>query len=192
MRIRAGVRSGAVARHRDRVAHHRQHRRTGRGARPGSRRRTCVTNCRMMARRHVLDAVHHLQREPPERRPDDDAAGHGEEERRRHRRRRRTRWRPRRRPPGDRSAARWRRSAGFRLRESSGCDAAAAAGGARPSPPRRRAARRWRRARSPAPRACPASACAHDGDRHRRQSDGEDDQAGDRRPVVPEVRSEAS
>ena len=51
----------------------------------------------------------------------------------------------------------------------------------------RRAARRWRRARWPAPTAFPAQRASDDGNSDGGQSDRDDHQARDRRPVVLEV-----
>ena len=84
MRIRAGVRSGAVRAAGNGVAHHREHTRQADPVRqdPDPERGDELKNDR---RRHVLHTVDHPQREPPERRTDDDAAGHREQERRRNR-----------------------------------------------------------------------------------------------------------
>ena len=137
---------------------------------------------------HVLDAIQHPQRDHAQHRTDDDAAGDGEQERRRDRADREAAAGDGRRSRGGRSAARWRRSAGSRPRGSSGCGAAGAAAGAPRWPRRRPAAPRRRRARSPAPRAGPAPAPG------RRTATAtvvsptaNDDQAGDRQPVVAQV-----
>ena len=187
MRIRAGVRSGAVratviAKHTI-VSTPERPIRVGQD--PDAERGDELKDDRG---RHVPHTTGQPQGEPAERRTDDHAAGHRQQEGRRDRAERRSRWPPRRRRRGDRSAARWRRSAGSRLRGSSGCDAAAAAGAAPRLRPRRRAARRRRRARSPAPTAWPGiSARATRATAMVVRPTAQHDQARDRRPVVPEI-----
>ena len=185
--MRAGVAFRRRPRDRHRVAHHRQHAREADvlGEDPDAEG---ADELQDDGRRHVAARVRSAAERanrapdrPPRCRPP--RAGTSAPPRRRRSRRPR----PRRRR-GGRSAARWRRSAGSRPRGWSGGDAADAAAAARRSPRRRRAARRRRRARWPRPTACRAPARA----RPRRprsvvRPTRNDDQAGDRRPVVAEI-----
>ena len=147
-----------------------------------------LTNCRMIAVGTCCTRSSTRCVSQPSAGPGDEAADHREQEGRRHRLRPRS-CRPRpRRPPGGRSAARWRRSAGFRLRGSSGCGAAGAAGAAPRSPPTASGGA------TTAPSATPAahgssgtSACATTATAAVVSPTANDDQADDRRPVVAQV-----